>query len=48
MRWWRMVLAQVVLGPFLIEAMDLIEVAGFEAGDKIVEEGEQVDRRLIG
>lgn len=47
MRWWRSALAQVVLGSFLIEAMDLIEVAGFEAGDKIVEEGEQIDRRLI-
>ena len=41
-------LAQVVLGSLLMEAMDLIEVARFEAGDKIVEEREQIDRRLIG
>ena len=41
-------LAQVVLGSLLIEAMDLIEVACFEAGDKVVEELEQIDRRLIG
>lgn len=39
--------AEVVLGSILVEAMDLIEVARFEAGYEMVEEVEQIDRRLI-
>ena len=44
---WRNAPAKVVLGSILVEAMDLIEVAGFEAGDKVVEEREQIDCRLV-
>ena len=48
LRWWRSVAAKVVLGFLLVVAMDLVEVARFEAGDKIVEELEHIDRRLVG
>ena len=41
-------MAEVVLGSLLVEAMDLIAVARFKASDKVVEEVEQIDRRLVG
>ena len=47
-RWWRNGPAEVVFRSLLVEAMDVIAIPGFEGGDKVVKEVEQIDRRLIG